>query len=371
MERWASGRWVGAIATSVLIHASAAAVLLGDQDEGFKIQGTAGTEIVMLGTFQDSLAAGDAEAVAPAEATDPMAPAAQAVEPVRSETVEPATPVVPEQVRRAPVKAVSALRPEQVKPLESSQAREVVADPMAQALVEITEPEEAVIVASVAPVEKPRDVEEKRPVESAEPVEAAQPLETERLAALSPTDVIEAVEPAPIIPDVAPVPSARPEPVRQAFAKPERPEPKLDPVRKKPERRAGDGGKQESSSRKGQTNGRENGNERASGAGDRKGGTDGNAAVSNYPGKVAAKLRRAVRGVSRSARSGAKRDVHVYFVVTASGGVGSVRVTQSSGSDELDHAALASVRRAAPFPPIPAAAGRSKWEFSVPLGLAR
>lgn len=361
MERWASGRWVAAIATSVLIHGSAAAVLLGGRDDGLKIQGTAGTEIVMLGTFQDSLAAGDAEAAAPVEATAPMAPTAQAVRPVRNAAVEPVTPVETARVER----------PEQVVPVESSPAKDAVVDTAARTPVEIVEPEEAVTVASVAPVEKPREVEEKPPLQSAEPVETARPLESERVAALSPTDALEAIEPAPAIPDVAPVPSARPEPVRQAFAKPERPEPKVEPVRKKPQRRAGDGGKQESTSRKGQTNGRENGNEKASGAGDRKGGTDGNAAVSNYPGKVAAKLRRAVRGVSRAARSGAKRDVHVYFVVTASGGVGSVRVTQSSGSAELDHAALASVRRAAPFPPIPAAAGRSRWEFSVPLGLAR
>ncbi|MGB3832040.1 MAG: TonB family protein, partial [Mesorhizobium sp.] len=97
----------------------------------------------------------------------------------------------------------------------------------------------------------------------------------------------------------------------------------------------------------------------------------GNAAVSNYPGKVAARLRRAVRSISSLARMRARSDVQVAFVVDAGGGVGGIRVIRSSGSPELDQAALAVVRRAAPFPPIPPQAGRSSWAFTLPLGIAR
>ena len=97
----------------------------------------------------------------------------------------------------------------------------------------------------------------------------------------------------------------------------------------------------------------------------------GNASASNYPGKVAAKLRRASRGISGSALAKARNDVQVSFTVDANGAVGGVRIARSSGSPELDQAALAIIRRAAPFPPIPADAGRSSWTFSLPLGLAR
>ncbi|MBN9252357.1 MAG: TonB family protein, partial [Mesorhizobium sp.] len=62
-------------------------------------------------------------------------------------------------------------------------------------------------------------------------------------------------------------------------------------------------------------------------------------------------------------------DVHVTFVVNAGGGVGGVSVVRSSGSPELDQAAIAMVRRAAPFPPIPPEAGRSSWAFTLPLGV--
>ena len=93
--------------------------------------------------------------------------------------------------------------------------------------------------------------------------------------------------------------------------------------------------------------------------------------MSNYPGKVVAKLRRALRGISSSARAKARNDVQVSFTVNANGGVGGIRIARSSGSPELDAAALAVIRRAAPFPPIPADAGRTSWAFALPLGLAR
>jgi protein TonB len=37
----------------------------------------------------------------------------------------------------------------------------------------------------------------------------------------------------------------------------------------------------------------------------------------------------------------------------------------------VDQAALQAVRKASPFPPIPENAGRSSWEFSVPLAFTR
>ncbi len=45
------------------------------------------------------------------------------------------------------------------------------------------------------------------------------------------------------------------------------------------------------------------------------------------------------------------------FTLNASGGVTGVRVVRSSGARLLDEAAAEMVRRAAPFPPIPAGLG--------------
>ena len=182
--------------------------------------------------------------------------------------------------------------------------------------------------------------------------------------------MVEAVEEIPLPVD-APLPTTRPKPpvVREAVVRPKVEEPRAQ-RRQELRRPSGSGGQQDRDSRRGQADGSERGSASASGTG-RGGGQAGNAAVSNYPGQVASKLRRAVRNVPRGARSGARRDVHVAFVVTANGGLGSVRISQSSGSPELDQAALASVHRAAPFPPIPAGAGRNRWSFTVPLGLTR
>lgn len=92
----------------------------------------------------------------------------------------------------------------------------------------------------------------------------------------------------------------------------------------------------------------------------------GNAAVSNYPGKVAAKLRRALK-YPRSAVSSAGGEAQVAFTVLADGSATGIRVVSSSGSPVLDQAAMDAVRKAAPFPPIPEEAGRRQWPFSVPV----
>ncbi len=92
------------------------------------------------------------------------------------------------------------------------------------------------------------------------------------------------------------------------------------------------------------------------------------AAVGNYPGKIVSKLRRALRYPKGGRISG---EAHVQFVVAANGRASSIRVVRSSGDARLDAAALETVQRAAPFPAIPAEAGRSNWTFTVPLVFRR
>lgn len=83
----------------------------------------------------------------------------------------------------------------------------------------------------------------------------------------------------------------------------------------------------------------------------------GNAAVSNYPGQVMAWLSRVARP-----RIGNRGTAVVQFTVAPDGRLAGLRVTRGSGSARLDRAALAMVRRAAPFPRPPRGGRRS---FSV------
>jgi protein TonB len=196
---------------------------------------------------------------------------------------------------------------------------------------------------------------------------------------------------ATVVPDVvAPLPEPKPvekkavaeRPIRKAEQKPAPKTEKVRPARKeaakeqskaeKPARKttkkAGSGGKSSSDAKRGVAGGEAGGSRTEAGNGDTRSVT-GNAAVSNYPGKVAARLRRASRGISGSARGRARSDVRVSFTVTATGGLAGLSIASSSGSPELDKTALAIVRRAAPFPPIPPEAGRSSWAFTLPLGM--
>ncbi|MEP5146724.1 MAG: TonB family protein, partial [Nitratireductor sp.] len=328
--------------------------------------------------FEEAFAAGepapDSEIVEP---VDTPAETAAAREAPAGETVEPDEAVQPRPIPETESREIAARAADAA---ETTKAEPRVADvteavaPQAPQPAQVLVPAEAIAPVGVEPVNAATTAPE--PAPEAEPVETAR-------ARITPVKTAEALAPVEeiVIPDDVPLPTARPQPpkIRQATVRPEKPRAREAPRKKAetpPKQRrktqaAGQGGRAEQSTRRGAATGNERGRAAAQGTGSRKQGASGNAAVSNYPGKVARKLRRALRGVSRAARRDARRDVHVHFVVTRNGGLGSVRITQSSGSATLDKAALASVRRAAPFPPIPAAAGRSSWKFSVPLGLAR
>lgn len=80
----------------------------------------------------------------------------------------------------------------------------------------------------------------------------------------------------------------------------------------------------------------------------------GNAAASNYPGQVAREIQR-VRRPLMSARG----VTQVSFRVADNGGLSALGVSQTSGSNRLDDAALTIIRRAVPFPAPPPGAQRS------------
>lgn len=235
--------------------------------------------------------------------------------------------------------------------------------------VESGDPEEAIMPEAIQPeIMEPQDVAEIQPSE-------IQP-ETAEIAPADPV-VSEAV-PELIVPSAEveiaaiPVPEIKPEIEPEEVVKPAPKVRKVQPVKKvereKPKqkivKKAGEKGKARQNAAKGEVDGSAD-VKTASVGGQKKGNSSfaGNAAVSNYPGKVRNKINRA----KRRAPGGERGSVVVSFVVGSGGGASGIRVARSSGSAALDRAALDSVQRAAPFAKIPEAAGRSSWAFNVPI----
>lgn len=103
------------------------------------------------------------------------------------------------------------------------------------------------------------------------------------------------------------------------------------------------------------------------GAGGRRREAGGNASVSSYQAQVVAHLQRYKSYPAAAKSAGIRGIATVRFSLSASGTVISAALARSSGAGVLDQAALAMVRRASPFPPIPPALGRSRMDFAAPI----
>lgn len=230
-----------------------------------------------------------------------------------------------------------AIKPEIIEP--------DVTEPVPQ---EVTEIQPTEIEPEVAETMVPTDPIVSEPVE-----ELILPSAEVEIAAVPIPEIKPEIQPEA---EIKPVPEVKKEePVKQV----ERKKPKQKPVKK-----AGDKGKARQNATKGEVDGSAD-VKTASVGGQKKGNSSaaGNAAVSNYPGKVRNKINRAKRRVS----GGDRGSVVVSFVVGSSGQASGIRIARSSGSDSLDRAAIDSVQRAAPFAKIPEAAGKSSWAFNVPI----
>ncbi|MEI2300680.1 TonB family protein [Ensifer sp. MJa1] len=183
--------------------------------------------------------------------------------------------------------------------------------------------------------------------------------------------VAEAVVTASVAPVETVVPEEKPEIEEPKKEKVEKPEPKKEPVKKKKvtRKKAGDKGEQAQTQVKGQADGEINGNTTAATGQGQAAAVIGNAGVENYKGKVRSKVLRAFNRKARSIRSGEGDAATVVFVVAANGGLASVNLVRSSGSDRLDKAAIDSVRSAAPFAAFPAGSGKNSWSFTVPMSV--
>lgn len=352
-------RWTIAIAGSLALHAGAV-IWLGPGEDAIDVAGGASAEIAMLGNaFQDSLAAG-----ATSETVEPVETESEAVPPVQPEAQSDAAP---DPVQPAPPETAAQPVEQAQEPAATEPVDEAPTDRAREPPLQPAEP------ASRPEASEPQAAEPAEPIPGDIAIAALLPTEPSAVQYPSDSAAIEPVEEPddPVTPQSAPCPTPRPEQVAAAPRREAQPREAPDRKEEQPKRTAaGAGGSAEQNARRGSADGSSQARQASSGVSGRSR-EAGNAAASNYPGKVYAKLRRSLRYPAEARRKRIRGEVHVRFTVSRSGGVGSVSVARSSGSSVLDGAAIDTVRRAAPFPEIPAAAGRSSWSFTVPLAFTR
>ncbi len=93
----------------------------------------------------------------------------------------------------------------------------------------------------------------------------------------------------------------------------------------------------------------------------------GTANSSAYQAQVLAHLQRFRSYPAEAKAAGIRGTAPVRFSLSSSGAVISASLAHGSGASVLDQAAIAVVRRASPFPPIPANLGRSRLDFAGPI----
>lgn len=288
-------------------------------------------QAISVAVVQVTSVSTDAQSLAETDASQNLQSAgAEALNPVESEAIE----------AESADAAVEAVAPDVVEatPAEAMQidASEPVLAGAALPLTALAP--DAVETVAPPPVEQ----------EASEPAEVA-PVQAQTIAAIDP--------------DAAPVPQTLTRPRPTEPTKPTKPAetkpPVAKPAPKKPAAPAGNGGQNDADAVAGRPVAGQQGNT----------GTGGEAEVARYPGQVLKKLKRALRYPKGA--GGAAGEVQVSFTVAANGQPSGIRIAQSSGNAAIDAAGIATVERAAPFPPIPAGANRKSWAFTVPLAFVR
>ena len=316
-----------ALSGSAVLHVAAMAISPANRVE-IEIEGGQAPEMAALGSsfadlvrssnsFEPVTTDDDADPVAtdvlrndtPSETIDP-------VEPVETTaTTVPETVLAPSEIPSAsttpiqPVKTAASTEPQLIKPLEAE------------------------TVAPVSPEIKQAKTSEVQPAK--------------------PTEVIESVK------KPKPVPKPKPKPKQKP-----KPKPKAEKAKKqtKSSKKAGNSNidsKAGSQKGKASTKASPSGNSKSKST-SRK---TGNAAVSNYPGKVYSKIAR-----TRQKRAGGRGVARVSFQVSPNGRATGVSLAKSSGNKRVDNAAIAHVKRASPFPKPPAGA---RTRFVIPIEFRR
>ena len=215
-------------------------------------------------------------------------------------------------------------------------------------------PDAPVVIIDLAPM----------PVAPASPLDVAPGPEMQE--ATPPEPVVEVPSPAPLVLDLPPPPPmveppvvAAPEPpppeIKAEPKPPEPPPPEVKRVdRKKPAPRTTAAPKSER-------------NTAARPAAPNPGAATSTAALASWRSEVVARLQRAKRYPRGAEQRREQGVVTLAFTVNRNGGVLARHIVRSSGNAELDQEALATVQRAAPFPPFPASMTQASVQLSVPI----
>ena len=209
------------------------------------------------------------------------------------------------------------------------------------------------LVGSLASLTHEQTLKAMEPTEDTPPLEAEPPRE-QKLEDPKPLEKTDLKSPLPIIEPK----KAREQPPKKVLKEKPKEVKKIKKVEKP--RKVKKSKKKENRKQKAST--RQAARQKGGGAKGRKKRIAGRAAIANYRGRVQSHLAR----YKRRPGSNARGTVVVSFTVRRSGGAIGIRLVRSSGNGAIDQAALSMVRRASPFPPIPAG-GPSPMRFSVPV----
>jgi protein TonB len=219
--------------------------------------------------------------------------------------------------------------------------------------------QQAINVALVPPPRPP--AKPMPPTEAAPPVEAAKTRNEPKKPAIDP-DILVADAPRNDSDSVTPdTKSPEPTPAQQQESASHPPTPAQPPVPAARPAIANPPAAEKSGAADGQTR-----SEPAISKGKRQN-EAGTKAEDNYRSDVIRKLGRVYRAVPPSLQAAARSNTVVTFVIGRRGTIDELRVVESSGSETFDQIVLGFVRKAAPFPPIPAKVG-NRLEFTGAIG---
>jgi len=331
-----AGAALMAVAASIGIHLGAGAIVLSAEPE-VQIAGGATMQAAALGSGFESL-------VAPGDRLSPVDAVTETVTPADNASAEPVDATASD----------TASEPETSVPTEPAPVsdRAAVAAPAAadqSPLQTIAAAPPATSQAAIAPVSSPSVSAERLPASQAPEIAALAPVPT--------SDVVEARPDEPVLP----IPQARP--FRQVDVDRARAAEQQQQRATRQQARGTQQGQANRNARAGRADGQAQGSNANRSEGNRRAREAGNAAASNYPGRVYAKIRR-----TRQRAAGGRGTVRVRFSIGGSGGLAGVSVAASSGSATVDRAALDHIRRAAPFPAPPPGAQR---RFVIPIEIRR
>lgn len=339
---------------SVFFHIGLVAILamglVATHEEPQEEAGDAISVVILGDADADQTAAGEQKEEQPQEPEEIVAEAVQpqTLQPTHAQPEQP-TEIQPTEIQPEQTRAVAPEPVQEAEPVETVQSVQT-ASPQT---VVTPEPE---VLTSTAPAE----------TSIVQPMAATVPEE------IKPTETAQVAEalPEPVPPEEVVTPTQKPE-AMQLVEKPKetakKEPPKKEPPKKTVKVKAGSGGQNKQDSKKGSSDGEEvaQSDRSSRSAGGNAG--EGSAAVADYPGKVRSRIRRLVRVPSEYKRMREAMSVSVSLTIRSDGSVTGLSVARSSGIPALDQAVIEGVRRASPFPPLPAEWGKPSWSFTQPF----